>query len=193
MTASYDSLNRLTSMSDAVGTSTFGYQNFGPFRSALSSETGPWASDTLSRSFTDYGLPTSYSLGSWSGSYGYDAMLRLHTLSSPAGTFTYNYENATGRQIASLATPGGTISYGYDPAGLLTSTALGSVDSYNYSYNTEGWRTGVTRADGSQVGYGYSTEFTGTEPQAIWLQNAKIINYVLQNGGLLPPGNKIIN
>jgi RHS repeat-associated protein len=179
VSASYDSLNRLTSMTDAVGTSSFGYQNFGPFRSALASETGPWSSDTLSRVYTAYGLPTSYSLsqpsGSWSGGYTYDAMLRLHTLSSPAGTFAYTYANATGRQIASLALPGSTISYGYDPAGLLTSTALGSggqtLDSYAYTYNSAGWRTGVGRADGSQVNYGYDnigqlTSATGLEPNS---------------------------
>jgi RHS repeat-associated protein len=175
ITSTYDSLNRIATMTDAVGHSVFAYQNFGPFWSALSSEDGPWASDTMSRTYSASGLPSMYSLdGGWSGSYGYDSMLRLHTFSSPAGTFTYNYANATGRQISSLALPGGsTIAYGYDPAGLLTSTALKDsgntvLDSYGYTYDAVGWRTNVLRADGSRVGYGYDgigqlTSATGFE------------------------------
>jgi len=151
-------------MSDAVGRSAFSYQNFGPFWSALASEDGPWSADTMTRVYYANGLPFTYALdGGWSGSYGYDSLLRLHTLSSPAGTFTYNYANATGRQIASLGLPGGnSIAYGYDPAGLLTSTALKNsgnsvLDSAGYTYDAVGWRTNVLRADGSHVGYGYDS------------------------------------
>ncbi len=175
ITSTYDTLNRIASMTDAVGHSAFTYQNFGPFWSALSSEDGPWAADTMSRAYYANGLPNTYSLdGGWNGSYGYDSMLRLHTFSSPAGTFTYNYANATGRQISSLALPGGsTITYGYDPAGLLTSTALKNsgntvLDSYGYTYDAVGWRTNVLRADSSRVAYGYDnigqlTSATGFE------------------------------
>jgi len=178
ITATYDSLNRIATMTDAVGNSAFTYQNFGPFWSALAGEDGPWLADTMGRSYYVNGLPGSYSLaqpsGTWSGSYGYDSMLRLHTLSSPAGTFTYNYANATGRQIASLALPGGSsIAYGYDPAGLLTSTALKNsgntvLDSSGYTYDAVGLRTNVLRADGTHVGYGYDnlgqlTSATGFE------------------------------
>ncbi len=42
-----------------------------------------------------------------------------------------------------------------------------------------------------EYGVEYSTEFSGTEQEAIQLQNMKIENYILQNGNL-PPGNKII-
>jgi RHS repeat-associated protein len=164
ITNTYDTLNRIATMTDAVGRSAFSYQNFGPFWSALASEDGPWGADTMSRAYYGNGLPNTYSLeGGWSGSYGYDSMLRLHTLSSPAGTFTYNYANATGRQISSLGLPGGnSIAYGYDPAGLLMSTALKDsgntvLDSYGYTYDAVGWRTNVLRADGSHVGYDYDS------------------------------------
>jgi RHS repeat-associated protein len=177
ITAGYDSLNRIVTMSDAVGSSAFNYQNFGPFWSALSSEDGPWASDTMIRSYLINGQPNAFGLGTWSGSYGYDSMRRLTNITSSAGAFTYHYENATGNQIASLGLPGSsTISYGYDPAGLLTSTALShggtALDSYTYSYDAVGWRTNVVRADGSHVGYGYDpigqlTSATGFESNGI--------------------------
>src|SRR3974390_2111077 len=55
--------------------------------------------------------------------------------------------------------PGNTVSYSYDTAGLLASTALSAggstLDSYSYGYNAAAWRTGVTRANGSRVSYGY--------------------------------------
>ena len=95
VTSTYDSLDRIATMVDAVGKSSFTYQNFGPFWSALAGEDGPWLADGLSRTYYANSLPHTYAVeDGWSGSYGYDAMLRLHTLSSPAGTFTFELVQA---------------------------------------------------------------------------------------------------
>ena len=45
----YDAMNRLASMSDGIGTTTFTYTKMGQ----IASETGPWASDTESYSYAD--------------------------------------------------------------------------------------------------------------------------------------------
>jgi YD repeat-containing protein len=44
---SYDALSRLTSMVDAAGTTSYGYDTL----NRLLSEDGPWASDTVSYSY----------------------------------------------------------------------------------------------------------------------------------------------
>src|SRR5262249_30089020 len=85
----YDALNRLTNMVDAVGTNAFSYTSFG----ALASEDGPWASDTITYSYTTQ-LRTGLSLaqaagGAWTNAYSYDGANRLQTLTAPMGTFTY--------------------------------------------------------------------------------------------------------
>ena len=163
ITATYDELNRIVSMSDAAGSSAFTHQNFGAFQGALATEDGPWASDTVTYVYANR-LPQSLTLaqpsGNWSEGYGYDGLLRLHTLTSAAGTFTYTY-NGVGRQIQNLSLPGSgnNIANTYDAVGQLLTTALthGSTvfDSEAYVYYHNGNRTSVTRADGAYVNYGY--------------------------------------
>jgi len=162
ITAGYDGLNRITSLGDAVGTHTFTYTNFGAFDGALKTEDGPWASDTVTYGYNQR-VPQSLALaqpsGTWSESFGYDGLLRLHTVASDAGTFTYTY-NGAGQQIQGLTLPGGnSIARTYDAAGRLLATALqhGStvLDAQAYTYDANGSRTSVTRADNAVVNYGY--------------------------------------
>src|SRR3989442_10858755 len=88
----YDALDRLTSMVDAAGTTTYGYTSFG----ALQSEDGPWDNDTVTYSYANQlrsGLSLAQpSASPWAQSYGYDAASRLNSLSSPAGrSFCSNF------------------------------------------------------------------------------------------------------
>jgi YD repeat-containing protein len=62
ITATYDALNRLTGLSDAVGTTAFTYANFGAFLSAPATERGPFGSDTLTRTYANR-LPQVLTLG----------------------------------------------------------------------------------------------------------------------------------
>ena len=59
----YDSLDRLWTISDGVGNSSFAYANFGAFQSALASEIGPWA--TVSYGYSGLNLTTSASAHGW--------------------------------------------------------------------------------------------------------------------------------
>ena len=66
----YDSLNRLTNRTDAVGTNVFTYKA----TSQLLTENGPWANDTLSYTYANR-LRQSLSLqqpsGTWTNGYSY--------------------------------------------------------------------------------------------------------------------------
>ena len=164
ISATYDGLNRRTSMSDAVGRSTFTYQNFGAFQSAPATETSPWG-ETVSHTYQNGELAsTSINYPPTTINYAYDSQRRLQTITSPAGQFSYNFTGA-GSQIQSLSLPGGSgISYGYDAqTGQLTSTALANadqvvLDSYGYSYDDHiGLRNSATRLDNSTISYGYDS------------------------------------
>jgi len=176
--ATYDSLNRLLTLSDPVGATAFAYKNFAAFQGALASEDGPWASDVVGHTFANrvpQGTTLQQPSGSWSLGFGYDKAMRLQTLNSSSGgafTFTYAY-NGAGNQIQSLTMPGGNlIANGYDNAGNLLSTVLknsGAVlDSYNYTFDANGNRLTLQRTDNSTVAYTYDdvqelTSAVGTE------------------------------
>ena len=90
---SYDAVNRLTNMVDAVGNTAFGFNSVG----AISSEDGPWDSDTVSYSYAN-GLRSGITLAqpasaSWAQTYAYDLMKRMTNVTSGAGTFGYAYLN----------------------------------------------------------------------------------------------------
>jgi len=155
ISATYDPLNRIVSLSDAVGASAFAYTNFGAFQGALASEDGPWAADTGTHTYVGRvatGLSLAQPAGSWSQSYAHDSLLRLSGISSPAGSFGYTYNGRGGGATVSL--PGGnSIGQTFGGAGQLLSTVLRHgltvVDSYGYAYDAMGNRASAGRTDGS--------------------------------------------
>jgi YD repeat-containing protein len=83
---SYDTDRQLTNMSDGIGTTAFTYTE----GQQLASESGPWASDTVSYSYTDR-LRMSLNLQQPNASasaqnFNYDLAYRMTGLTSPAGT-----------------------------------------------------------------------------------------------------------
>ena len=165
----YDGNNRLTSMSDASGTSSFGYAAFG----ALASEDGPWSSDTIAYSYANRrraGLSLQQLNASpWAASYGHDAAGRLQTITSPAGAFTYTYHGGLHSGVTSasplvknIALPNGaaiTNTYEADLARLsstkLLNSARATLNAHGYDYNELNQRTHQGRMDGIGVDYGY--------------------------------------
>jgi RHS repeat-associated protein len=205
ITATFDSLNHITALTDAVGASAFTYKNFGAFMSALASEDGPWPSDTV---MNTYGSNHKLALqtlaqpsGNWTKNLTYDStdlLMRVKTITTPAGTFTYDYYGV-GREIQSLALPGGnTIAETYDDAGQLLTTALkhGStvLDSYGYAYDAGGNRTSVQRAGGAHVDYGYDnigqlTSAVGYEPDGTTVRGNENFGYSYDPAGNLATRN----
>lgn len=157
----YDSLNRLTNMTDAVGTNRYTYTAVGQ----LLSEDGPWANDTLSYTYNNR-LRASLSLqqpsGTWTNGYLYDAIKRMTNLTSPAGAFGYQYpNNQPSTLIQQLSLPGGSyITNTYDSVTRLLSTQLknsgGTVlNSHAYGYNLVSQRTTLTNTPGDYRNYTY--------------------------------------
>ncbi len=75
----------------------------------LASEDGPWASDTVSYSYTN-GLRGGLTLlqpsgSSWTQSYGYDAANRLKTVTSVPGAFTYTYKGPDSTGVSPGSVP----------------------------------------------------------------------------------------
>jgi RHS repeat-associated protein len=158
---SYDKLNRLTNMADAVGTTIYSYDAVGQ----LLSEDGPWANDTVSYTYANR-LRTAMSLNSqpsaFNISYGYDLARRLTNVVSPAGEFDYSFNVAQASSLPlKISLPNGAfITNRYDGNARLLSTILknssGSIlDSESYSYNQGNQRTVETNTAGDYRNYTY--------------------------------------
>jgi RHS repeat-associated protein len=157
----YDALNRLTNMVDGVGTTAFGYTAIGQ----LASETGPWANDTANYTYNQE-LRTALNLaqpsGSWSQTYGYDAIWRMTNVVSPAGTFGYGYNfSAASPLVSSVALPGGaSITNSYDGLARLLSTKMlnssqSILDSEAYAYDPDSYRTQQVFTATNYINYSY--------------------------------------
>jgi RHS repeat-associated protein len=157
----YDALNRRTTMTDATGTTVFGYTA----GDQLLAEAGPWASDTLTNTYVNrlrmemaLGQPT----GSWTNGFDYDAGGRLYHVAMPAGTFTYTYPGGSASRLpVNLLLPNTSyINNTYDRVARLTGTFLNNsanstMDSATYGYSLSGQRLTFTNALGTYVQYGY--------------------------------------
>jgi len=163
---SYNAMNWMTSMTDGIGTTTFTYTPTGQ----LQSETGPWANDTISYTYSDQ-LRTGLDLqqtdtSDWMQSYAYDAAKRTTEIISPAGTFTYTYnpglaETTSSSLVANIALPNGAfITNTYDNNARMLSTYLynsngTALDSSVYTYNVGNQRTSVERSGENTADYTY--------------------------------------
>ncbi len=170
----YDGVNRLVTMLDGIGTTTFGWTG----GDQLASETGPWVNDTVSYTYLNR-LRASLTLlqpnaSPWTQGYGYDSVMRLSTVTSPAGstsitspsgTFTYTYSGG-GDRVLGLQLPGfpsGSSLYitnRYDSLARLTNTflnspLLGVIDVHQYSYDPGSQVTQQVFSAGNFTAYTY--------------------------------------
>ncbi|MDX1931068.1 MAG: choice-of-anchor A family protein [Capsulimonadales bacterium] len=100
------------------------------------------------------GRPRTATRGNLTTTYGYDPLGRLTSVTSPAGTVSWQSDNEDNR--TSLTTPAGTTTYTYDDADrLLTVTPPGGIGVTTYAYDRIGRPIGVTRPTGVTTAYGY--------------------------------------
>jgi len=164
---SYDAINELINMADGIGTTTFTYTPAGQ----LASESGPWASDNISYTYADR-LRTALNLqqpntSAWVQNYVFDLAYRMTGLTSPAGAFSYTYNQglagtaSASSLVANIALPNGAfITNTYDNNGRmlgtwLTNSAGSNFDSSVYTYNVGNQRTQVTRTAENSAAYSY--------------------------------------
>jgi RHS repeat-associated protein len=182
-------MNRMTNMSDGIGTTTFSYTTAGQ----LASETGPWASDAAAYTYSDR-LRKTLSVqqpngAAWSQSYGYDAGNRLTTIGAPPGTFTYTYNSGVGGNATSsalvqklLLPNGGYVTEIYDNNGRMTTNCLYNsggtpLDYFGYLYNKGNQRTQVTRNTENYANYTYDPIGEVIGDQAVeWNGTTKRLN-----------------
>ncbi len=155
----YDSLNRLRTMTDLFGSTTFSNT---PTGNPLS-EDGPWSNDAVIYGYTE-GLRTSMSVGSQSFGYSFDSAWRMSAVGSPAGTFHYGYEAARPTFLSTIMLPNQAwVTNHYDALSRLDYTALVNqwghvLDGYSYTPDLLGLRTNITRDLGlttNSVAVGY--------------------------------------
>ena len=199
VTLSYDWLNRLTNMVDALGTTKYTYTIAGQ----LFTEDGPFADDTLTN-FYHAGLRTNFSLqqptGAWTNSLAYDSAKRLTNVTSPAGIFDYHLAAtaAASPLIRKTALPNTSyITNTYDAMARLTGTWLNksdntTLDSATYGINAGHQRTTFTNASGTYVQYTndpigqltIANSSVNSEDRGYKYDSAWNLNYRTNNGSL---------
>jgi len=124
---SYDAYDRVTSRTDAVGTTTIQYDA----NSNVLSVDGPWDNDTLQMT--------------------YDGLDRRASLSVPDG-YTLNYGYDTQNRLSQLQFAGKTVALGYQGAGVVprTMSRQGTITT-DYTYDTLLRNTAVTHQNGETV------------------------------------------
>lgn len=157
----YDANQRLTNMADEVGTSSFAYSDDG----LLLSEDGPWASDTVTRSYQNR-LRTGLAIQGgdpWGQTNLFDAAWRLKTVSTRNGSFTYTYLPGIANKAirGSISLPGGlSITNDFDGLMRLTNSSLlsaasGVLNRHGYLFDPANRRTNEVRLGGTVASYGY--------------------------------------
>jgi RHS repeat-associated protein len=162
----YNALDKPASMTDGLGTSSFGYDAMG----RLTSVDGPWSNDTVTYSYDELGRRSTLNVpdgaGSDGASYAYDALSRLQSVTSMAGTFGYTYAGNTG-MVQQLSLPNGAkTQYSYDGLHQLTqiantTAANANISNYTYGYDHREVRTYVEQVVGAEpmqrINFGYDT------------------------------------
>jgi RHS repeat-associated protein len=167
ITLTYDGLDRLTNVVDSTGTTKFKYTDAGQ----LLSEDGPWASDTVSYTYSARRRASLSVLqpnaSPWTQTYGYDDYNRLSTVISPAGPFGYTYWSwaTLSDRVQYLGLPGNNtehtlIESEFDELARLTATTLRKDyatirNRHSYQMNDANQRTRQTFTDGNYVDYTY--------------------------------------
>jgi len=147
--------NRVTSMADGVGVTTYAYNPVGGGLGSglLKLVDGPLSNDTISYDYDALGRVKSRSINSVTNSMAYDALGRVTGVTNSLGGFVYTYTNQTSRLI-SLAYPNGqTNSYAYFSTNgdfrlqqiINRDSTGGVVTKFDYAYNAEGQMTNWTQ------------------------------------------------
>ena len=187
-------------MGDAAGTTKYTYALGGQ----LYTEDGPFANDVVTNIYNSrlrVGLGLQQPAGSWTNGFGYDAAKRLTSITSPAGTFSYQYSSTQpSLLVQKLSLPNTSyITNVYDANARLLSTTLKNssasiLNSNSYSYNRGNQRTQQVFNAGSTYNYTYdkigqlkvADSGTASEDRGYVYHTAWNLNYLTNNTTLRP-------
>ena len=152
-TYQHDTYRRLTTMVDALGTTTYAYNA----DSLVTSIDGPLDNDTITYQYDAKGQVKRYALElGQTVSYTYDTLDRLTGISGGAGNFTYAYTGAS-PAVKRLTRPNGSYTdYEYDVLNRLVSVANRKssgeiINQYGYTYNDQDLIAGETATSGAPI------------------------------------------
>jgi len=149
--------NRMTSISDGTGLTTYQYNPIGSSPSLgagrLASVDGPLSNDTITYAYDALGRIQARAINAVTNSMVYDALGRVTSVTNALGGFTYAYTNQTDR-LLSVAYPNGqTNSYSYLSTNgdfrlsqILNKNVSGTaLSEFDYQYNAQGEITSWTQ------------------------------------------------
>ncbi len=164
---SYDVLNRLTNMVDAVGTTIYSYDQIGQ----LLSESGPWGSDSVNyvyvnrlRTAMNISAPKFSAMDAEAKPMTWLGRLTEHCIARGNVWLQLRPGSvATRRYFGFARLRAMIITNTYDNVARLTLTELlnargSNLDSYAYGYNQASQRTNVVRTAGDSVNYSYDND-----------------------------------
>ncbi len=148
VTFTYDpNYNRLLSMQDGIGTTTYSYYPVGSL-GALQTATvnGPWANDTVTYQYDALGRVVSRAINGVAQTAAYDVLGRTTNVLNALGSFNYDYDGPTARLLDSSYPNGQTTHYAYfgnlgdrrlqSITNLKPDTSL--ISRFTYAYNPVG-------------------------------------------------------
>jgi RHS repeat-associated protein len=157
--------NRITSMSDGLGTTSYGYYpvSTSPTLGAgkLKTVDGPFANDTITYGYDELGRVVSQDINGTAASVVYDSLGRPGTTTNPLGSFSRLYENDVTPRLKTVSYPNGqTTTYNYfDNANdrrlqELQNLAADSsnLSQFDYTYDPEGQILTLHKNLGTQAG-----------------------------------------
>ncbi len=199
ITYSYDpNYNRLSSMQDGIGTTTYTYYPAGSLGALqVASVSGPWINDTVTYSYDSLGRTTNRTIAGIAQTYAYDPLGRITNIVNALGSFSYLYDGATARLLDALYPNGRATHYDFFNnlgdrrlQGITHRRADSSVISrFAYLYNTAGTITNWLQELGGvtnnwSLGYDAADQLTAAQLN----QGATNVNYTESYD---PAGNRL--
>lgn len=168
VSATYTRFGQLATVTDAVGSRSFGYRTASDLRLESERIQSSFYTKHITRKYDALGRNAGFKVGNTANSgddyevtYGYDNTGRLGTVAGPdQATFTYGYEpNSARNLIASVSGPVHTVTNVLEPNRdvldqKINQVGTTTVSSYDYGVNRIGQRTAV--AGTSNYNYWYN-------------------------------------
>jgi len=169
----YDnSYNRVSAMTDGIGTSTYKYKPVGALGALqLDSLDGPWPNDMLVLDYDSLGRVIRRSLGAEIAKFSYDTLDRMMADSNALGQFSYHFHGASSRLDSILYPNGQKTAYTYLPTDqdlrlqrIRNQKSTGSILSqFDYAYDPEGQILQWVRQADNDTPTVYSFQYDSTD------------------------------